>query len=121
MDSDTVKANEKLLFNHFNNRDMEALENWIDEFVAEDIVTNGSPMEKPVGREGLKDGFRELCKSSPDITITIEDLVFENDIICFRHITHPQGIGTDTKITGLGMAKFKDGKIAERWVFNDAN
>lgn len=47
------------------------------------------------------------------MTITIKEMVFENDILFFRHVIH--GVGNKDDIIGMAMVRFKDKKIVERW------
>lgn len=118
MDSEALKANEKRFFDYVNKRDTEAMKKWIDEFVAEDFVNYSPTVDVPTDREGLKEMFWKLFQLFPDMTITIEEMVFENEILCFRHII--RGLGTTDEIMGIAMVRYKDGKIAERWVTTDA-
>ena len=118
MDSEAVKKNEKRFFDYVNKRNTEAMEKWIDEFVAEDFVNHSPVLNVSTDREGLKEMFCKLFQLFPDMTITIEEMVFENEILCFRHII--RGLGTSDKIMGIAMVRFKDGRIAERWVTTDA-
>ena len=114
MNSDAVKMNEKRFFDYVNKRDTKAMGKWIDEYVAEDF-TNHSPLfDVPANREGLKEMFYKLFQLFPDMTITIEEMVFENDILCFRHII--QGNKNSDAVMGMAMVRFKDGKIVDRWV-----
>jgi predicted SnoaL-like aldol condensation-catalyzing enzyme len=118
MNSDAVKINEKRFFNYVNKRDTKAMEKWIDEFIAEDF-TNHSPMlDVPTNREGLKEMFYKIFQLFPEMTISIEEMAFENDILCFRHII--QGIGNNDAVMGIAMVRFKNGKIADRWVTTEA-
>lgn len=118
MDSEVIKANEKRFFDYVNKRDTEAMENWIDEFVAEDFVNHSPTLNVPTDREGLKEMFWKFFQLFPDMTITIEEMVFEKDILCFRHII--RGMGTSDGVMGIAMVRFKDGKIVDRWVTTEA-
>lgn len=118
MDSEAVKADEKRFFNYVNKRNTKAMEEWIDEFVAEDFTNHSPALDAPADREGLKEMFRRLFQLFPEMTITIEEMVFENNILCFRHIIH--GLGTSAPVMGIAMVRFKDGKITDRWVTTEA-
>ena len=118
MDSEAVKANEKRFFDYLNKRDTEAMKKWIDEFVAEDFVNHSPVLGVPTDREGLKEMFLKMFQFFPDMTIKIEEMVFENEILCFRHII--QGLGTPDGIMGIAMVRFKGGRMTERWVTTDA-
>lgn len=118
MDSETAKANDRRFFDYVNQRDIEAMKQWIDEFVAEDFVNHNPELGVSPGREGLKEMFLKLFEIFPDMTITIQEMVFENDILCFRLIM--RGFGTSDEIMGIAMVKYKDGKIVDRWVVSNA-
>ena len=86
MDSEAAKANDKQFFDYVNKRDREAMEKWIDTFVAEDFVNHSPALNVSPDREGLKEMFRKYFGFFPDMTITIKEMAFENDILCFRLI-----------------------------------
>ena len=113
MHPEEIKANEKRFFDFVNRRDTEAVEKWIDECVAEDFVNHSTAFDEKNDREGLKEMFRKLIQFVPDLTISIEEMVFENDFLCLRYIIC--GSGAKDETMGMAMVKFKDGKIAERW------
>ena len=117
MDSETIKANDILFFDYINNRNIEEMEKWIDEFVAEDFINHSPELDVPKDKQGLKEMFRKLIQLLPEFSITVKEMVFENDILCFRHIV--RGTGNDEEIMGLAMVKFKNGKIIDRRVFTD--
>ena len=100
-------------FDYVNKRDAEAIKKWIDEFVAEDFVNHSPALNVSTDREGLKEMFWKLFKIFPDMTITIKEMAFENDILCFRHII--RGFGTSDEIMGIAMVRYKDGRIVDRW------
>lgn len=113
MHSEEIKANEKRFFDLVNQRDTEAMEKWIDEFVAEDFVNHSPAFNEPNDREGLKEMIRKLIQFAPDFTFSIEEMVFENCFLCFRYII--RGLSTKDATMGIAMVRFKDGKITERW------
>jgi predicted ester cyclase len=113
MHPEEIKANEKRFFDLVNQRDTEALEKWIDERVAENFVNHSPAFDEPTDREGLKEMLRKIFQFVPDLTITIEEMVFENDFLCIRYIM--RGSGIKDKAMGMAMVKVNDGKIAERW------
>ncbi len=113
MHPEEIKANEKRFFDLVNRRDTEAMEKWIDEFVAEDFVNHSPAFDEHTDREGLKEMFRKILQFVPDLTISIEEIVFENGFLCFRYSL--RGSGIKDKAMGMAMVKFINGKIAERW------
>jgi predicted ester cyclase len=89
------------------------MEKWIDEFIAEDFVNHSPAFNEPGDREGLKEMLQKLIQFVPDLTISVEEMVFENGFLCVRYVM--RGSGIEDKAMGMAMVRFKDGKIAERW------
>ncbi len=114
MNSETAKANDRRFFDYVNKRDIDAMKKWIDEFVAEDFVNHSPELGVSPDREGLKEMFLKLFEIFPDMTITIKEMVFENDILCFRLIM--RGFGNNDEFMSIAMVRYKDGKIVDRWV-----
>jgi predicted SnoaL-like aldol condensation-catalyzing enzyme len=113
MRSEEIKANEKRFFDLVNQRDTKAIEKWIDECVAEDFVNHSPAFDEPPDREGLKEMIRKLMQLVPGLTISIEEMVFENGFLCIRYII--RGLTTRDETLGMAMVRFENGKIAERW------
>ena len=118
MDSEKVKANEKRFFDYFNARNIDAIDQWIDDYVAQDFVNHSPVQNEATDRQGLKEMIRTLFRMAPDMTITIEEMVFENNMLCFRTVL--RGVGPKNELMGMVMVKFKDGKAAQRWSLNEA-
>lgn len=118
MDSETIKENDKRFFDYVNKKDTIAVEKWIDEFVGDDFTNHSPVLNVSTDKEGLKEMFQKLFQLFPDMTITIEETVFENDILCFRHTI--RGAGTNDETMGIAMVKFKNGKAVDRWVTTEA-
>ncbi len=118
MDAEKVKANEKRFFGFVNERDTEAIEEWIDTYVAEDFVNHSPDLDVPGDREGLKEMFRRLFQLAPGFTMMLKEMAFENDLLAFRYFIH--GVGDKDPIMGMAMVRFKDKKIAERWSLTEA-
>ena len=113
MHPEKIKANEKRFFDLLNQRDTKAIEKWIDECVAEDFVNHSPAFDEPTDREGLKEMIRKLMQFVPGLTISIEEMVFENCFLCIRYII--RGSTTRDETLGMAMVRFENGKIAERW------
>ena len=95
-----------------------------DEFVSEDYIDH-------IGVEGREE-YREMMKSAfsafPDLNAVIDDIIAENDkvVVPFTftgtHRGEFNGIApTNKKIswTSIGILKYKDGKLYERWNVSD--
>lgn len=118
MDSETVKVNARQLFDYVNKKDTEALIKWIDNFIGEEFVNHTPALpDESTNREGFKNTFCKLIQMFPEMKITIREMVFEDDILCFRLIM--QGFGSGHENLGIVMLKYRDGKIVDRWLFSD--
>jgi steroid delta-isomerase-like uncharacterized protein len=80
------------------------------------------------GPEGYRTYFTGLRTAFPDLKVSLEALVADDDSIAFAYtITGTQtgpllGIpptGKKIKIRGMQISKFKDGKMVERWGSSD--
>lgn len=97
----------------------------IDEFIAEDHVDH-DPAQ--AGSSGGRAGAREFIvtyrTAFPDAHIAIDELIAEGDLVVSRwHATGTHqgdlmgipGSGKAISITGIGIDRIADGKIAESW------
>jgi steroid delta-isomerase-like uncharacterized protein len=102
----------------WNNRRRET----IAEIMAADVkVHDGS---KVSGIEAFYDFFERISTALPDTHVDIEFTVAEDDMLCIRWLctgTHTgDGLGFPAtgrriSITGISIARVKDGKFAETW------
>jgi steroid delta-isomerase-like uncharacterized protein len=102
-------------------------ESAIDELMAEDAVVHG--IAGPDGKEirgpvAFRPFFHHFCAAFPDIRITIEDVLVDGDKVAVRCAVTATHAGPGltaaptnkaANITGMCIARIKDGKIAEGW------
>lgn len=100
----------------------------MEEVFAEDVVEHGSPLGDVEGRDALKATFEGFQKAFPDLRVTVEHLVGEDEFVAL-HVrvrgtqdgpfmgVDPSGSKLD--ITGLVLHRIEDGMVAERWVYFD--
>ncbi len=83
-----------------------------------------STSEQPPGTEGVKDYISMVRTGFPDISITIEDLVAEEERVVVRttwrgtHLGEYEGIAPTSKQVTRSMIQIfhvKDGKLLEEW------
>lgn len=99
----------------------------IDEMFAEDGIAHGLADESGAPLRGTS-AFREFHSrfrgAFPDIVVTVEDTVVEGDKVAARCSVRAVHVGDDLgfaatqrpmEITGMTIARVKDGKIAEAW------
>jgi steroid delta-isomerase-like uncharacterized protein len=92
------------------------------------IGHSSSPETETVGVEGYKQFFKMLRSAFPDLRITIEEQVAEDDRVVTRwtaRATHRgefMGIPASGKhgaMTGINIERVVDGKVAECWSNSD--
>lgn len=79
---------------------------------------------QPLDFHAMKDFYCGLWDAFPDLHITIEDMVGEEDEVAWRltvrgtHESEFRGVpatGTEVTFSAQYMFRFRDGKIVERW------
>lgn len=100
----------------------------VEEILAPDYVSH-FPGAPPTDRDGHRGMVEMFAAAFPDWTEQIEDLVAEGDRVVGRmtaggtHTGEFQGMqptGKKVTITGIGIMRIKDGKVAESWWEFDA-
>ena len=95
----------------------------VDEIFHPNFVDRSTP-EQPPGTEGVKDYISMVRTGFPDISITIEDLVAEEERVVVRttwrgtHLGEYEGIAPTSKQVTRSMIQIfhvKDGKLLEEW------
>ncbi len=80
------------------------------------------------GPEGYRAFFSRLRSAFPDLSVTLDTMVADDDAIAIAYtLTGTQRgslmgfapTGRTMKIRGMQISKFKDGKMAERWGSSD--
>lgn len=99
----------------------------IDEIFSPHFVDHSTP-EQPEGLQGVKDYFISIRMGFPDIRITIDDLIAEEDKVVVRSTWYGTHLGLYGVTTPTGkhitrtliqIFSFRDGKIQEEW--NEGN
>lgn len=121
MSTEQNKALPRRFFNAFETNDQAALK----EVLAPDFVAHHPGAPGPVDRAGLLQVVNMYKAAFSDQHYTIEDQIAEGDKVTTRvtwRATHNgdfQGIsptGKRVEISGIAVARIKDGKIVERWL-----
>jgi steroid delta-isomerase-like uncharacterized protein len=99
--------------------------NVIDELVADEYVHNDASLPEPQrGVEAYKQFVTLYHRAFPDIHITIEQMIAEDDLVTIRWTvtgTHNGDLptlaatGRPISLTGITIARFKGGKGIESW------
>jgi steroid delta-isomerase-like uncharacterized protein len=107
-----------------NSGNAELIASTIDELVAPDALISTPLPVKASGPQILKDGFAILHRAYPDLRITVEDMIAEQDKVVARntvtgnHQGEYMGIaptGNTVTYKEIFIARFADGQIVETW------
>ncbi len=85
----------------------------VDEIFHPNFVDRSTP-EQPPGTEGVKDYISMVRTGFPDISITIEDLVAEEESVVVRTTWRGTYLGEVTR-SMIQIFHVKDGKLLEEW------
>lgn len=100
----------------------------VGRFFREDFVDHNPPPGASPDIAGIKKAFATVRETFPDLYATTEDLVSEGDRVAYRwtfrgtHLGDLGGVpptGKSATWAAIGVARFVDGKIAERWQLLD--
>jgi steroid delta-isomerase-like uncharacterized protein len=96
-----------------------------DELIAADAVGHDPALPEPVtGPEGLKEAARGYRSAFPDLTMTVDAVIAEGDMVAIRWTargTHKGDLfgivptGREATVTGITIDRHAGGKIAESW------
>jgi predicted ester cyclase len=100
----------------------------VDEFMASDYVEHRRPSGMLPGPEGLKQLIVAYRSAFPDLTMTLDDIFAEGDMVAFRwsargtHLGDWLGIpptGNHVTATGITIFRIAGGKVVESWTSID--
>ena len=98
------------------------------EFFAPKVVDHDPAPNQAKGPEGFVQFFTELRSAFPDLSISVDHMVSDDDNIAFAYTakgTHKGNLlgipatGKSVKFRGLQIGRFENGKIVERWGSSD--
>ncbi len=99
-------------------------------YLAPGYLRHGAPGTEPLDIEGQRVRLQGFRTAFPDVSLVIEDMVAEGDMVAFRFTmsgTHHgpfQGIGPTGRrisVPGLDLVRLKDGLLTEHWGGADLN
>ncbi len=100
----------------------------VDEVFDEGFVEHNSPLGEMTGRDAVREGFRTFQTAFPDVSVTVEDVSCEGDLVAMRvrirgtHESEFMGIapsGNPIDLGGLLLHRVADGMVTERWAYFD--
>jgi steroid delta-isomerase-like uncharacterized protein len=124
----SAKQNEAILqhiFKELNKGNIDI----VDELFADDFVDRYPVPGETPDREGFKQFLSGLHKSFPDWRWNLEDIFSEGDKVAYRFTMKGTDKGgyiglppTGKKINfaGIGILRFANSKVAERWTIGDS-
>ncbi|HEY4050614.1 MAG TPA: ester cyclase [Acidobacteriaceae bacterium] len=82
-----------------------------------DFYDHDGPGGKPTGVEGDEEMMLRMYKAMPDLHLTIEDIIAEDDKVMCRNIWRwtDSSSGKKMQFHGFVLWRFEGDKIAERW------
>jgi steroid delta-isomerase-like uncharacterized protein len=98
------------------------------EAVSDENVDHDPALGQVQGPEGYRMLFTGLRNAFPDLSVTVETLVADEESIAIAYtLTGTQSgplmgfaaTGKKVKVRGMQISKFKDGKMVERWGSSD--
>lgn len=101
----------------------------VDELLAPDYRAHFPGAPEPIDRDGHKGMVEMFAAAFPDWQESIQDVIAEGDRVVLRvtaggtHEGEFQGMaptGKTVAITGMGIVRIEDGRIAESWWEFDA-
>jgi steroid delta-isomerase-like uncharacterized protein len=99
-----------------------------DAVLSSDFVNHNPAFGHPPTRDGYKQTVAAFRQAFPDLAMTVEDILAEDDKVTvrFRVIGTQHGTfgafsasGRPVDFTGTGTARVQDGQIVELWVNGD--
>ncbi|MBN9391425.1 MAG: ester cyclase [Chloroflexi bacterium] len=90
---------------------------------------SNSPFELPTGREGIKQLVNILRTAFPDMVLSIESVILEEEIVVVRWklagtntgpLLAAGPTGRAVNITGISQLRFANGQVVEEWTNWDA-
>lgn len=120
----STESNKELIRRHFDEIWNQRQLHLAADMVSPDYDSHFPVPGQPPGMAGFTYAIRSLHASFPDLTITIHDLIAEDDKVVARltaHGTHQgdfRGIaptGRTVQWAGIRIFRLADGKIVEHW------
>lgn len=126
----TTQDNKDVVRQYIEDAWNEAELDLVDDFVASDAEHHDPTLsERPTGPAARKQSIQVYHSAFPDVHISIEEMVAENDTVATRwtgrgtHDGELMGIaptGTEVEISGMSINRVRDGRIVETWEVYDA-
>jgi predicted ester cyclase len=101
----------------------------LNEFLTADYVLHDAPPGTAPGRDGIRQVVTMLRSAFPDLKVSVDAQIAEDDRVCSMATTtgtHTGGpifgirpTGRQVIMKGMTVARIANGRVAESWVKND--
>lgn len=126
MDAARIAANKALISRWFEEVWNQGRADLIDEMRAPETVATGlaGGNQESRGSEPFKAFYANLRRALPDLRLTVEDILGEEDKVAVRislrgtHMGDTLGVpptGNAVEFSGIVLARIEDGRIAQAW------
>jgi steroid delta-isomerase-like uncharacterized protein len=121
---DENKATFTRFHDAMNTGDVKVVSETIDELVEPDVLIRTPLPVEATGAQALKEVFASLHQAFPDLHVTVEDLIAEDDKVAGRNSITGTNLGEYQGRPATGKAitydeififRFVNGRIAETW------
>lgn len=109
--------------------DMDRIEEHVDKHVAEDYLVHGTGAREPIhGPEGVNEYASMFLAAFPDLEVTTEDIIAEDNKVVRRDRitgTHEgkfkaiEPTGKEVEMEGIVINRIEDGQMVESWGHSD--
>ncbi len=112
----SLEQMKKIVSEHFEDFVNKRNASVIRKNMASDFYDHDGPGGKPAGVEGDEQMMLKMYQAMPDLHLTIEEMIAENDKVVCRNIWRwTDTSGKKMQFHGFVLWRFEGEKIAERW------
>lgn len=100
----------------------------LDEIIDEGFVDHTAPSDQPADRDGLREFFRVLRSAFPDFSVSVEEMLAENDLVAARfqfvgthsgQLMDAPASGRRVTMGGVDLFRLRGEHITDLWGFED--
>ncbi|MBX0297940.1 ester cyclase [Haloarcula nitratireducens] len=127
----TTRENKDVVRHYIEDAWNEAALDLVEDLIAAEAPHHDPTLsDRPDGPAGRKQSIQVYHTACPDVHISIEEMVAEDDLVAVRwtgrgtHEGELMGIeptGTEIEITGMSINRMNEGQIAETWEVYDTH
>jgi steroid delta-isomerase-like uncharacterized protein len=123
MSTDSIERNKAVVRRFIDEIFLQGLPEAVDELVAEDFVPH-TWGRMANGREGLKQAIERVSSGLADVTMTVEDMIAEEDRVAVRLTSNARQVGEfmglppsgrEYTIGEIHIFRIRGGQVVEHW------